>query len=103
MATTIHARAFPTKIKQPKKKDKGKMVVKVQEITFDTENIWRKTFQSSKGIDFDDLIIQEKLANITSKIAKKIKQSEKKTRKEMAIMKKILSSSVGPVMKEAME
>jgi hypothetical protein len=79
MPTIVPARPSPAKRKQPEKKDKGKKAVEVKEISFDTEHIWWETFQSYEGIDFDDPIIQEKLANITSKISKNIKQSEKQT------------------------
>jgi hypothetical protein len=43
------------------------------------------------------------MTSITSEIFEKIKQIEKQTRQETATMKKILSLSVRPRMKEAME
>jgi hypothetical protein len=64
-------RTSPTKRKLAEKRDKGKKAIEVEELSFDTEQIWRETFQSEEGIDFDDPIIQGKLVSITSKIVKK--------------------------------
>jgi hypothetical protein len=89
----------PGKRKKPTKKNKGKKVVEEEELEIDTEEIWRETFQSNEGINFNDPIIQDKLSSITTKIVEKIKQ----TRQDTIVMKKIYSSSVGPGMKEAMQ
>jgi hypothetical protein len=99
----VPARPSPGKRKQPMKKDKGKKAVEVEEISYDTEEIWWETFQSTGGMNFNDPIIQEKMTSITRKIPEKIKQTERQTRQETATMKNILSSSVRPGMKEAME
>jgi hypothetical protein len=92
------ANPFPGKRKQPTKNNKGKKVVEEQELEIDIDEIWKETFQSNEGIDFNDPIIQEKFSSITTKIVEKIK----KTRQDTTIMKQIYSSSVGQGMKEAM-
>jgi hypothetical protein len=96
--TVVPANPSPGKRKQPTKKNKGKKVVEEEALEIDTEEIWRETFQSNEGIDFNDPIIQEKMTSITTKI-EKIKQ----TRQDTVVMKKIYSSSVGPGMKEAFQ
>jgi hypothetical protein len=89
----------PGKRKQLNKKNKGKKVVEEEALEIDTEEIWRETFQSNEGIDFNDPIIKEKMTSITSKIIVKLK----KTRQEMDTMKKIYSSSIETQMKEAFQ
>jgi hypothetical protein len=85
------------------KKDKGKKEIKVEEISFDIEEIRRETFQSNGGIDFNDPVIQENMTSITIKLTEKVKHIEKHTRQESATMNNILISSVRIVMKESME
>jgi hypothetical protein len=95
----IPANPSPGKRNQPTKKNKEKKVVEEEEIEINTDKIWRETFESNLGIDFNDPIIQENFSSIATNISEKIKQ----TRQDNAIMKKIYSSSVGRGMKEAMK
>jgi hypothetical protein len=97
--TIVPPNPSPGKRKQLNKKNKGKKVVEEEALEIDTEEIWRETFQSNEGIDFNDPIIKEKMTSITSKIIVKLQQ----TRQETATMKKIYSSSVRPQMKEAFQ
>jgi len=45
------------KRKKPTKKNQGKKVVEEEEIKIDIEEIWRETFESNEGIEFNDPII----------------------------------------------
>jgi hypothetical protein len=53
----VHANPSPGKRKQLTKKNKGKKVVEEEALEMNTEEIWRETFQSNDGIEFDDPII----------------------------------------------
>jgi len=60
--TVVPANPSPGTRKKPTKNNKGKKAVEEEALEINIEEIWRETFQSNEGMEFDDHIIQEKLS-----------------------------------------